>query len=87
MQRILWQTPWKFVFNGFDFDELYNLHEDPHETHNLAGEPNQQQRIESMMLEIWRRVRDTGDRAIFESHYFSMRLACVGPDAVAASTS
>ena len=81
MQRILWQGPWKFVFNGFDFDELYNLQEDPHEMHNRARDPDQQQRIEAMMSEIWRRVRDTGDRAIHESHYFSMRLACIGPEA------
>ena len=82
MQRILWHDDWKFVFNGFDFDELYNLKQDPHETRNLVRDPDQQQRIEDMMAEIWRRVRDTGDRAILESHYFSMRLACVGPEAV-----
>ncbi|MBC8350480.1 MAG: sulfatase-like hydrolase/transferase [Planctomycetes bacterium] len=81
MQRILWQGPWKFVFNGFDFDELYNLDEDPHEMHNRARDPNQQQRVASMMAQVWARVRDTGDRAIHESHYFSMRFACVGPEA------
>lgn len=81
MQRILWQGPWKFVFNGFDFDELYHLQDDPHEMHNLAADPDHRSRVESMMLEIWRRVRDTGDRAILESHYYSMRLACVGPEA------
>jgi arylsulfatase A-like enzyme len=81
MQRILWHGGWKFVFNGFDFDELYDLAEDPHEMHNRAGDPGQRERIEWMMSEVWRRVRDTGDRAIHESHYFSMRLACVGPDA------
>ena len=31
MQRVLWKGPWKFVFNGFDFDELYNLEDDPSE--------------------------------------------------------
>jgi choline-sulfatase len=81
MQRVLWQGDWKFVFNGFDFDELYNLRDDPAETRNRIREPEQQLRIESMMAEIWRRVRDTGDRAILESHYFSMRFAMVGPDA------
>lgn len=80
MQRILWQGDWKFVFNGFDFDELYNLREDPSEVHNRIREPVQQSRADSMMTEIWRRVRDTGDRAILESHYFSMRFARVGPD-------
>ena len=81
MQRIIWQDDWKFVFNGFDFDELYNLNDDPFEMTNLAAKPEQQGRVESMMSEVWRRVRDTKDRAILESHYFSMRFACVGPDA------
>jgi choline-sulfatase len=80
MQRIVWQDDWKFVFNGFDFDELYNLPEDPFEMTNLAASPEQQTRVEAMMSEVWRRVRATNDRAILESHYFSMRLACVGPD-------
>ncbi len=82
MQRVLWQGPWKFVFNGFDFDELYNLKNDPHEMTNRIDDPDQRPRVESMMTEIWRKVRDTGDRAIHESHYFSMRFASVGPDAV-----
>lgn len=82
MQRVVWQGPWKFVFNGFDFDELYNLEDDPDETNNRAADPDQQRRRQSMMSEIWKRVRDTGDRTIHESHYFSLRLACVGPDAL-----
>ena len=80
MQRILWQDDWKFVFNGFDFDELYHLADDPFEMSNLINVPEHQSRVEAMMAEIWRRVRDTNDRTILESHYFSMRLACVGPD-------
>ena len=79
MQRILWKGDWKFVFNGFDFDELYNLRDHPEEVCNLAADVDQQHRIESRMAEIWSRVGDTGDRAILESQYFSMRLVCVGP--------
>lgn len=79
-QRILWQGDWKFVFNGFDFDELYNLADDPDESKNLAADPAQQDRVESMMGEIWRRIRETGDRTLAETHYFSMRIGAVGPN-------
>ncbi len=81
MQRVLWQDEWKFVFNGFDFDELYNLSDDPWEMENLAGDESQRARVEAMMASIWQWVRSTGDRTIDESHYFSMRFAAVGPNA------
>ncbi len=78
-QRILWQGPWKYVFNGFDFDELYNLADDPNEMTNLINFPEHQTLCTELMTEIWRKIKDTSDRALWESHYFSMRLARVGP--------
>ena len=85
-QRVLWQGPWKFVFNGFDFDELYNLDDDPYELTNLARDfardPAHQERIRAMMTEMWRIMRDTGDRAVVETHYPPMRVAAVGPKVV-----
>ena len=80
-QRIWWEGDFKFVFNGFDFDELYDLSTDPHELKNLASDPDQQERVQQMMKEIWREIRETGDRALEETHYFSMRIATVGPEA------
>jgi arylsulfatase A-like enzyme len=35
-QRITMSKDWKFVYNGFDYDELYDLRNDPHEMRNLA---------------------------------------------------
>ena len=35
-QRITMTKEWKYVYNGFDYDELYDLRNDPHEMHNLA---------------------------------------------------
>ena len=35
-QRITMTKDWKYVYNGFDYDELYDLRTDPHEMHNLA---------------------------------------------------
>jgi arylsulfatase A-like enzyme len=35
-QRIVMSKDYKYVYNGFDYDELYDLRRDPHEMHNLA---------------------------------------------------
>lgn len=35
-QRTCLTHRWKYVYNGFDFDELYDLQADPHELVNLA---------------------------------------------------
>ncbi len=35
-QRIVMTKQHKYVYNGFDFDELYDLQQDPHEMVNLA---------------------------------------------------
>lgn len=35
-QRIVMTKNWKYVYNGFDYDELYDLERDPHEMTNLA---------------------------------------------------
>ncbi|HEX7359632.1 MAG TPA: sulfatase-like hydrolase/transferase [Bryobacteraceae bacterium] len=35
-QRIVMTKDYKYVYNGFDFDELYDLKRDPHEMQNLA---------------------------------------------------
>lgn len=35
-QRIVMTKDYKYVYNGFDFDELYDLKQDPHEMVNLA---------------------------------------------------
>jgi arylsulfatase A-like enzyme len=79
-QRILWRGPYKLVFNGFDYDELYNLDEDPHELKNLGQDPAYEGQRREMMAGIWQIVRDTGDRALLETHYSPMRFGVVGPN-------
>lgn len=78
-QRILWQGTWKYVFNGFDYDEFYDLATDPHEMTNLAQVPEFADRADAMMGRIWERIQESGDRTLSESHYYSMRLGRVGP--------
>ncbi len=36
-QRTIRTKKWRFVYNGFDYDELYDLENDPHEMINLAA--------------------------------------------------
>jgi len=84
-QRVYWEDDWKFVFNGFDFDELYNLADDPWEMNNLAAEPEHADRVRHMMTGVWRRMHETGDTTLLNSHYHSMRFAAIGPNSGADS--
>ena len=36
-QRAVFTKDWKYVYNAYDFDELYDLRSDPHEMVNLAA--------------------------------------------------
>ncbi len=78
-QRVLWEGNWKFVFNGFDEDELYDLEEDPYEKRNLIDEERHRVRAEAMMTEVWRRMAETGDYSLLNSDYFPLRVGLVGP--------
>lgn len=78
-QRILWDGPWKLVWNGFDFDELYNLDEDHGEMRNLAEQPEHQDRLRAMLRQAWAIVGETEDAPLRDSFYPSLRLATYGP--------
>ena len=80
-QRIFWEDNWKFVFNGFDYDELYDLERDPFEKVNLAARPECRARVERMMTHVWQRMRDTGDHSLMNTGYPILRIAAIGPEA------
>ena len=80
-QRIAWDREWKLAFNGFDFDELYNLDLDPNETHNRATDPECAETLRALTAKMWGYIRDSGDQSLFNSHYYTMRTAAVGPNA------
>ena len=78
-QRILWWRRLKYVFNGFDFDELYDLEEDPYELTNLVPDPEHADILRQMAARMWQRIHETDDLNMYNSHYGMFRYAPVGP--------
>jgi hypothetical protein len=69
------------VFNGFDFDELYDLRTDPHELTNLARDPRYAHVCREMAARMWAWVHAAGDETMRNSHYGMFLFAPVGPGA------
>ena len=47
--------------------------------HNLASDRAYEDRLRHMLASLWRRVRDSKDRALWNSHYAGLRPAPFGP--------
>jgi len=46
---------------------------------NLAQDPTYEDQLRAMTAQMWRVVRDTGDRSLYNSHYPILRVAPYGP--------
>ena len=44
---------YKYVYNGFDFDELYDLRTDPHEMVNVADDPAYDEVKHDLVRRMW----------------------------------
>ncbi len=51
-RTVITQAGWKFNWSGLGLHELYNLSEDPGETNNLAGDPEQRERLRDLTHRI-----------------------------------
>ena len=61
IQRSVFNHKWKYVFNGFDYDELYDLENDPHELNNVIKCKEAEAIVKEMCKKMWvfgREVRD-----------------------------
>lgn len=76
-QRIVFTRDWKYIFNGFDRDELYDLRADPHEMVNLAARPEHREIIRQLCRRLWQFAHAQQDDLL--SNYFTVALAPFGP--------
>jgi arylsulfatase A-like enzyme len=76
-QRSVMTKEFKYVFNGFDVDELYDLRRDPHEMRNLIDDTGYEDVVRQMCGRIWRFARREEDGAI--NNYITVSLAPHGP--------
>ncbi|MCI8441971.1 MAG: sulfatase-like hydrolase/transferase [Provencibacterium sp.] len=82
IQRAVWNQKWKYVFNSFDYDELYDLENDPLEMHNLIYSPHPEQGpysgvVREMCRRLWQFAHETGDSCV--NPYIMTALAPFGP--------
>ncbi|GAA4417383.1 sulfatase-like hydrolase/transferase [Georgenia halophila] len=78
-QRLVWQDRWKYVFNAFDFDELYDLEADPTEQTNLVDDPARADVLRRMTGRMWQVAHETGDFTLTQAQDGTYRYLAVGP--------
>jgi arylsulfatase A-like enzyme len=76
-QRSVSTKEYKYVFNGFDLDELYDLRTDPDEMHNLAEDQAYEAIKRELCGRMWRFAHQEGDTVI--NPYITVGLAPYGP--------
>jgi arylsulfatase A-like enzyme len=77
-QRAVTTRDWKYVYNGFDFDELYDRRADPHEMVNLSGRPEYDNIKRTLVQKMWRFAAEQQDDLLFNG-YATVALAPFGP--------
>jgi arylsulfatase A-like enzyme len=76
-QRSVMTSEYKYTFNGFDRDELYDLRQDPNEMVNRADDPTYVSIKRALCGEMWRFAHREDDTAI--NPYITVSLAPYGP--------
>lgn len=77
IQRSVWTKKWKYTYNGFDYDEFYDLEKDPLEMHNLYQEYKDSPELKEMSKKMWEFAKKTGDVCV--NPYVMVGLASYGP--------
>ena len=77
IQRSVSDAKYKYVYNGFDLDEFYDLGKDPGEMVNQAANPAYAELVREYCGKMWRFARDNGDVSV--NPYIMVSLAPYGP--------
>lgn len=77
IQRSIFNKDYKFVYNGFDYDELYDLKRDPYEMKNVVKDPVYKDVVRELMGRIWKFSHRTGDTCT--NPYIMVRFPQYGP--------
>lgn len=76
-RRVVTTKRFKYVYNGFDDDELYDLEHDPHELTNVSERPEYQAAKRDLVRHMWRFAGREDD--IIFNPYPTVALAPWGP--------
>ena len=79
-QRTIWHDQYKYVFNGFDEDECYDLAADPHECRNVARDHAYAGVVRELAARMWAIIRATNDYNMYQAEYGMFRFAPIGPE-------
>jgi len=77
IQRSIQTEQWKFVYNAFDYDELYDLKNDPHQMINLATDPKFKAVVKMLYTRMWQFAYAHQDQ--LTDTYITTALATYGP--------
>lgn len=77
IQRGVFDQRFKFVYNGFDFDELYDLTTDPLEMHNVANDEAYADIKKEYYRKMWRFAYENQD--MLGDAYITTALCDYGP--------
>jgi arylsulfatase A-like enzyme len=72
-QRMLIRRRYKYVFNGFSRDELYDLEKDPHELHNVAGDAGYRAALEQMQNGLYDAMTHVEDPLVLQGRMGAAR--------------
>lgn len=81
IQRCVYTNEWKYTFNSFDWDELYDLKSDPLEMHNLLHNEEEAKKYQDVVFEMskkmWQFAYENDDNCVCP--YIMTAMAPYGP--------